>query len=139
MRADPPLGVGVEIRVLGPLEALRDGRLVALGGPKPAALLAALALEPGRVVSTDRLVDDLWPAHPPETAVHAVEVYVSQLRKALGPSAIRTRPPGYVLALEDGVLDTDRFARLVDRTLDGAHGFSPISDYQPTLAVQDLR
>src|SRR6185503_7335292 len=50
---------------------------------KPRTLFAALALEPGRVVSVDRLVEALWPGDPPETAAHAVQVYVSQLRKAL--------------------------------------------------------
>ena len=83
------------------------GEPVALGGPKPRALLAVLALEPGRVVSVDRLVEALWPGDPPETAAHAVQVYVSQLRKALGPgdrdtcaglrararSGARRRPP----------------------------------------------
>ena len=112
--ADAASEVGVEIKLLGPLEVLRGGRPVALGGAKPSALLAALALEPGRVLSVDRLVDDLWPEAAPETAAHAVEVYVSQLREALGPDAIGTRAPGYVLALDYGVLDMDRFARLVD-------------------------
>ena len=70
-----------------------------------------LALEPGRVVSVDRLVEALWPGDPPETAAHAVQVYVSQLRKALGP-VIATRAPGYVLELEPERVDIHRFARL---------------------------
>ena len=83
----------VELRLLGPIEVERDGAASALGGQKPRALLAVLALEPGRVVSVDRLVEALWPGDPPETAAHAVQVYVSQLRKALGP-VIATRAPG---------------------------------------------
>jgi class 3 adenylate cyclase len=101
----------LEVRLLGPIEVERDGEPVALGGQKPRALLAVLALEPGRVVSVDRLVEALWPGDPPETAPHAVQVYVSQLRKALG-STIVTRPPGYVLEVEPERVDAHRFVRL---------------------------
>ena len=101
----------VELRLLGPIEVERDGAASALGGQKPRALLAVLALEPGRVVSVDRLVEALWPGDPPETAAHAVQVYVSQLRKALGP-VIATRAPGYVLDLDPEHVDLHRFSRL---------------------------
>ena len=101
----------VELRLLGPIEVERDGVASALGGQKPRALLAVLALESGRVVSVDRLVETLWPGDPPETAAHAVQVYVSQLRKALGP-VIATRAPGYVLELDPEHVDAHRFSRL---------------------------
>lgn len=101
----------LEVRLLGPLDAGRDGELVALGGPKPRTLLAVLALEPGRVVSVDRLVEALWPGDPPETAAHAIQVYVSHLRKALGP-VIATRAPGYELELAPERVDVHRFMRL---------------------------
>src|SRR5215510_13165525 len=101
----------LEVRLLGPIEVERDGEPVALGGQKPRALLAVLALEPGRVVSVDRLVEALWPGDPPETAPHAVQVYVSQLRKALGP-VIATRPPGYALEVDPERVDAHRFTRL---------------------------
>src|SRR6478735_4828040 len=101
----------LEVRLLGPIEVERGGEPVALGGQKPRILLAVLALEPGRVVSVDRLVEALWPGDPPETALHAVQVYVSQLRKALGP-VIAARPPGYVLDLESERIDAHRFSRL---------------------------
>ena len=102
---------GLDVRLLGPIEATLDGEPVALGGPKPRALLAVLGLEPGRVVSVDRLVEALWPGDPPETAAHAVQVYVSQLRKGLG-HAIATRPPGYELEVDGERIDVHRFARL---------------------------
>src|SRR6187200_1732416 len=105
---------GLELRLLGPLEVLRDGKAVALGGAKPRALLAMLALVAGRVVSVDRLVEGLWPAEVPETAAHAVQVHVAQLRKALGKTAIATRPPGYALELPNESIDRQRFARLSD-------------------------
>ena len=105
---------GLELRLLGPLEAASRSGVVSLGGPKPRALLAVLALEPGRVVSVDRLVEALWPGEPPETAAHAVQVYVSQLRKALGSATLVTRAPGYVLEVEPERVDAHRFVRLVD-------------------------
>jgi DNA-binding SARP family transcriptional activator/tetratricopeptide (TPR) repeat protein len=102
----------LDVRLLGPIEVEREGVPVALGGQKPRALLTVLALEPGRVVSVDRLVEALWPGDPPETASHAVQVYVSQLRKALGPETLVTRAPGYVLELEADGVDVHRFLRL---------------------------
>jgi DNA-binding SARP family transcriptional activator/tetratricopeptide (TPR) repeat protein len=111
---DEATGAGtpeLEVRLLGPVTVVRDGETVALGGQKPRALLSVLALEPGRVVSVDQLVEALWPGHPPGTACHAVQVYVSQLRKALGP-VIATRPPGYVLELAEDRVDVHRFAHL---------------------------
>ena len=104
----------LDVRVLGPLEALRDGQIVPLGGAKPRALLAALALDPGRVVSVDRLVENLWPGEPPDTAAHAVQVYVSQLRSALGSTAIARRGPGYAFEVDPECVDAHRFARLAD-------------------------
>jgi DNA-binding SARP family transcriptional activator len=100
------------VKLLGPLEVARQGRGVAVGGPKPRALLAALALEPGRVVSIDHLVENLWPGEAPETAAHAVQVYVSQLRKALGTETIETRAPGYALEVDPGCIDALSFVRL---------------------------
>jgi DNA-binding SARP family transcriptional activator len=109
----PAVG-GVEVHLLGPLETSRNGRPVSLGGAKPRALLAALAVEAGRVVSVDRLVESLWPGKPPETAGHALQVYVSQLRKALGNTVILTHATGYTLALDGECIDSHRFARLAD-------------------------
>ena len=110
LAGDPEL----EVRLLGPLEVLSGGSPVHVGGPKPRALLAVLALEPGRVVSVDRLVECIWPGESPESAMHAVQVYVSQLRKALGAAALATRAPGYVLELAPDRVDLHRFVRLAD-------------------------
>jgi DNA-binding SARP family transcriptional activator/ATP/maltotriose-dependent transcriptional regulator MalT len=102
----------VEIGLLGPIEVVREGEAVALGGQKPRALLAMLALEPGRVVSVDALVEALWPGDPPDTAGHAIQVYVSQLRKVLGADTLVTRAPGYVLDVDAERVDLHRFGRL---------------------------
>src|SRR5436189_1230445 len=99
----------LEFRLLGPVEAVIDGRPVALPAAKPRALLAVLLLDRNRVVSVGRLVEDLWGDEPPETATKALQGYVSQLRKALGADRRLTKPPGYSLRAEDGELDLDRF------------------------------
>lgn len=104
----------MELRILGPLEALANGRQVAIGRGKPQALLAMLALHRGEVVSTDAIVDGLWGERPPGTAAKSVQVYVSRLRKALGDGIIVTRPPGYLLVIDPEQLDLARFERLVE-------------------------
>jgi YVTN family beta-propeller protein len=95
------------------LEAVDDGRPLVLGGSKQRALLALLLLQANRVVSRDRLIDELWDGSPPETASTALQVYVSQLRKALGHEVIATQAPGYMVRAEPGMLDLDRFELLL--------------------------
>jgi DNA-binding SARP family transcriptional activator len=102
----------LEVRLLGPVEVVADGRPVPLPAAKPRALLAVLLLDRNRVVSVGRLVEDLWGEEPPETATKALQGYVSQLRKALGADRLVTKPPGYSFRVEDGELDLDRFERL---------------------------
>jgi predicted ATPase/class 3 adenylate cyclase/DNA-binding SARP family transcriptional activator len=111
------VGPVLELGLLGPFEVRIDhGAPVALGGVRQRALLAVLALHANQVVSTDRLIDELWGEHPPSTAVHTVQVFVSRLRGALGPAGERllTRPPGYVLELGPDELDAARCKRLYD-------------------------
>ena len=103
----------MEFRILGPLQVLDEGRELPLGGAKQRAVLALLLLDPNRVVSRDRLIDELWHTDPPATAPTALQVYVSQLRKALGRDLILTQPPGYLIRVSDGELDLHRFERLV--------------------------
>ena len=67
----------------------------------------------GQVVSTDRLLDELWGEHPPKTATTSLQNMVSQLRKLLGADVLVTRPPGYVLQVEPEQVDAVRFERLV--------------------------
>jgi DNA-binding SARP family transcriptional activator len=102
-----------EFRLLGPLEVLVDGKPLRIAAAKPRALLALLLLNRNRVVSTERLIDELWGEEVPARAMKALQVYVSQLRKALGPDRLVTRPPGYELRVDDGELDVDRFESLV--------------------------
>ena len=101
----------LEFSILGPLEVIDDGRPVRLGGPKQRAALAILLLSANRVVSVERLADDLYAGAPPVTAVTQVQRQVSDLRKALGAAAIETRSPGYALRVEPERLDLSRFER----------------------------
>jgi DNA-binding SARP family transcriptional activator len=103
----------LELRILGPLEVLVDGEPVELRRAKQRGLLALLLLSAGEVVSADRLIDELWAGNPPATAKDALQNYVSQLRKALGPEVIVTRPHGYVLEVESEQTDIGHFERLV--------------------------
>jgi DNA-binding SARP family transcriptional activator len=110
-------GVTVEFRVLGPLEARDDDEPLALGGAKQRALLAILLLNANQVVSSDRLIDELWGAETPKTAAKSLQVLVSQLRKVLEPTRQRgesgqvlvTRSPGYLLHIAPEQLDVERF------------------------------
>jgi DNA-binding SARP family transcriptional activator len=116
----------VEFRILGPLEVLDDGGAsLAVGGGRERAVLALLLLSANRVVSSERLADDLWGDRPPE-GTHALRVYVSRLRKALreagGDGVLVTRPPGYVVRVEPGALDAARFEALLARGREEAAG-----------------
>jgi DNA-binding SARP family transcriptional activator len=105
----------VEFRVLGPLEVIDDGRVIALGGARQRALLAILLTRANEVVSAERLIDEMWGDHPPKAAANTVQYFVSQLRKLIGPDRIVTRPPGYLIRVQRGELDLERFESLVER------------------------
>lgn len=104
----------MDFRILGPLEVVEDGRALALGGKKQRAVLALLLLDAGRVVSTDRLVDQLWGETPPPTATTSLQNTISRLRKLLGADRVRTKSPGYSVEVAPDELDLARFERLVD-------------------------
>jgi DNA-binding SARP family transcriptional activator len=111
----------MEFRLLGPFEVVDGDRVLALGGVKPRSVLALLLLHANEVVSTDRLIDELWGDEPPATAVKSVQVHVSRLRKELGEDRLITRAPGYVLRVEPSELDLARFEQLLGE----AHGADP--------------
>src|SRR5579875_603032 len=99
-------------RVLGPLEVEVGGRALTLHG-KQRDLLGILLLRPGDVVSTDELIDELWGDAPPPTAANTLQVHVSRLRRLLEPGVLVSRPPGYVLEIAPGELDSSAFEELV--------------------------
>ena len=109
----------VEFRVLGSLEVLVEGRALELTRRKRRSLLALLLLNAGEVVSTDRLIEELWAGKPPKAAVGSLQNLVSDLRKALGRETVRTREPGYVLEVDPERIDVHRFERLVAQAAEG--------------------
>lgn len=114
--------VNLEFRLLGPLEALVEGRSIALGGLRQRTLLVLLLLRANESVSRDRLIDDLWGSEPPATAANSLAALVARLRRALPPDVLHTTQNGYELRVEAEALDLHRFERLVEQggtTLDG--------------------
>jgi len=147
----------MEFRLLGLLEISDDGRPIDLPRGKERALLAILLLHANRPVSVDRLVDDLWGEVSPENASKTVQVYVSRLRKVIGPDRLRTTPAGYVLEVPAADLDVTRFAELsaaghdcldddpaaAERLLSSALGLwrgPPLADFQfDSFAQEEAR
>ena len=88
----------MRVGLLGPLEIEHEGAPVAVGGGRLRALLARLALDAGRPVTTTALVDALWEDDLPADHVHALQSLVSRLRRALGdPALVAPAPGGYRL------------------------------------------
>src|ERR671937_2640048 len=128
----------LEFRILGPLVVRVDGAPIRLGGPKQRALLALLLLSANRVVSRDRLTDELFADQSVESADHALRNHVSRLRKVLSPVAtdeprLVARAPGYLLRVEPGELDLEHFERLV------AAGRGSLAAGEPAAAADSLR
>jgi YVTN family beta-propeller protein len=102
----------MEFWILGPLEVTSNGGRVELGYTKQQLVLGVLLLEANRVVSSERLVDELWGEAPPQSAPKLVQGYISGLRKVLGRETIETRSGGYLLRVDPDRLDAARFERL---------------------------
>src|SRR3954451_22594758 len=102
----------MDVRLLGPIEVTFGNGAVPLGGPKPRAVLAMLALEAGVTVSAEQLIDGLWGGEPPATAAKLVQRYVSHIRKALATAAeadaIATHGRGYELRVDRSQIDVAR-------------------------------
>lgn len=130
----------LDFRVLGPLEVSANGTFLPLGGAKQRAVLALLLLHANEVVSSDRLIDELWGDSPPDSATNMVQGYVSQLRKVLEPGRIRgeheilvSRSPGYMLQIGADQIDAERFEQLA------AEGRRALELEDAAAAVQRFR
>ena len=112
----------MDFRILGPLEVHDGQRVLSLGGTRQRAVLAVLLLHANQVVSSDRLIDELWGEEPPRAAAASLRVFVSELRKILEPGrrqrgseqVLLTRPPGYMVRLDRSQLDLERFEQLLE-------------------------
>ncbi|MCO1581169.1 tetratricopeptide repeat protein [Crossiella sp. SN42] len=110
----------MEFRVLGPLEAVLDGRSLPLGTPRARTVLGILLANAGAIVSIDRIAEELWPQGTAVDTKAEIYAYVSRLRCALGqrkggPAWLLRRSPGYLLSLRPGELDLHRFEALVEQ------------------------
>ncbi|WP_063920431.1 BTAD domain-containing putative transcriptional regulator [Nocardia violaceofusca] len=111
----PVSPTGLDVRVLGPVQLSVGGTAVAVGGPKPRALLAALAVNRRRAVSSQALADIVWNEEPPDSYQASLQVFVSNIRKALRNSGVdsaavlRTESSGYRLEITDDECDLGRF------------------------------
>jgi DNA-binding SARP family transcriptional activator len=101
----------LQIRLLGPLEIVGDGDVLAVAGPKRRALLARLAVSVGQVVEDGRLVEDLRSERSGAGSLATLQSHVSNLRRDLGAfsAIIETRPPGYRLAVDPALVDAWSF------------------------------
>src|SRR3954447_19535555 len=131
-------GPRLDFRVLGPLSVHADGRRLPLGGPKQRALLAILLLSANRVVSRERLIVELFADQSIGSADHALRNHVSRLRRVLAPAAggeprLVARTPGYLLRVEPGELDLERFEELA------ASGREALATSDAAAAVEMLR
>ena len=121
----------MEFRILGPLEVHADGRSLPVPGHRQRCVLAVLLLHANQIVSSDQLIEELWPAESAEPGSAALQASVSRLRKALGTHAdgVETAAPGYVLHVEPDALDVRAFERLVEQA----------EHEEPAAAAETLR
>lgn len=111
------IGQTLEFRLLGPVAAAADGRMLDIASHKQRALLAALLLARGGVVSSDRLIDALWGDNPPPSAHPTLRGLVARLRRTLAEGEeppLRGRDGGYALEVRPEQVDAWRFDRLVE-------------------------
>ncbi|MDJ0923454.1 MAG: extracellular solute-binding protein [Acidimicrobiia bacterium] len=105
----------MDFRVLGPLEVHHEGERLPLGGPRQRLVLALLLAHANEVVSTDRLLEDVWRGEPAEGAKRTLQSYVSHLRRAIEgarPETLLRKDPGYVITVEPELIDAHRFSAL---------------------------
>jgi DNA-binding SARP family transcriptional activator len=122
----------MDLRLLGTVEVWHEGRPVPVSAAMQRAVLAALALRAGRVVSVDMLIEQLWGACPPRTASVTVRNYVQRLRRLLPEPVLLTQAPGYRLAVRAEATDVHRFELLIRA------GRQLVAD-DPAAAVAQLR
>ncbi|HET9168099.1 MAG TPA: AfsR/SARP family transcriptional regulator [Actinospica sp.] len=129
----------MEIRLLGAMEVRVRGRSLALGPRQQRLVLAILAREANRLVSVDRLVELVWPASPPRSAVHAIQVNVSGVRQVLAHSqgrvTLETHGAGYLLRADPLLIDVHRFTALLTQARRTDDDLSRVSLIDEALAL----
>jgi predicted ATPase/DNA-binding SARP family transcriptional activator len=113
----------MRFEILGPTQVVgQDGEPVPLGGPGVRGLLTLLALDAGRIVRADRLIDGLYGEQPPDGVANALQAQVSRLRRALGRQWVEFHPAGYRLAADPQDVDARRFEQLASEGREALHG-----------------
>ena len=123
----------LRFRLLGPLEVLRDGEPLHLGGERQRGLLALLLVHANELVTTEQLAEQLFGAGASEASVRAVRVAVSRLRRLLDDETLVTRPGGYVVHADSSQLDVAEFEALV------LEGRSALGNGDATTAAATFR
>ena len=122
----------MRVNVLGPLEVGDGDRPIEIGGARLRTLVLRLALEPGRLVTTEALARTLWAQEPPADQVNALQSLVSRLRRALPDGVLASLPGGYRLDVAPEAVDAVRFERLA------REGHAALRGGEPALAAQLL-
>jgi DNA-binding SARP family transcriptional activator len=129
-------------RVLGPLDVGGPVGAPSFTSARERTILAMLLLEANRAVSVDRLVDAVWDESPPHTARGQIQICVSRLRRTLAdaglPDRIVTRPPGYLLWVEEGEFDLHAFDRFVTTGRQAAHEHRAAESAEALRAALDM-
>ena len=122
----------MEFRLLGPVEVWAAGRCLEMGPPQQRAVLAALAVDSGRPVFRDTLIDRAWSGHAPEGAASALYAHINRIRRVLAnpaagtePVRLARRPGGYVLEVDPAEVDLHRFRQLVRAARDRQRPLRP--------------
>ena len=126
--------VRADFRILGPLRVVLDGAELSIATPRQRALLVLLLMSVGRVVPTERLIDQLWDGEAPPQGAVTLRSYVSGLRQALGGpdglgSALVTRGKGYCVDVPPGSVDAVRLRQLAER------GHEDLRNHRPERAL----
>ena len=126
--------MATEFRILGELQVVQAGQTRDLGSLRQRGLLARLLIRAGQPVTTDRLIEELWPEEVPDKARHTLHVYVSRVRTALGDDRgrLESDTSGYRLRLESDELDAARFERLT------SEGRTALAEDRPDAAADAL-
>ena len=130
--------MAVEFRVLGDLDVRVDGRTVRIGHARQQCVLAALLVEPNRVVPTGQLINRVWGDEVPDGAAATLRGYLSRLRQALaGADEVRIvrRHPGYLLAVDPDRVDLHRFRALTERARRAADDATAIGCLERALGL----
>lgn len=131
----------IAFEVLGPLEVIREDQKCTPTAPMVCRALALLLLRANHVVSTEALIGELWGEDPPRSAVTTTQTYIYQLRKSLhedGSGAseddmLATKPPGYILRVDDDQVDAGISQRLI------GEGAELLENDDPQSAAERLR